>query len=80
MQSMKTEVKSYPASTKLTTATDLSPQEGKAVTEAVNPLVADAFVLYVKTKNFRWHLYGSIFEIFTCYSMNRQRTYSHQST
>jgi len=27
--------------------------------EAVNPLIADAFALYVKTKNFHWHLYGS---------------------
>src|SRR5271169_2315226 len=64
MQSMKNEVKSYPASNKLATVTDLSPQEAKAVTEAVNPLVADAFVLYVKTKNFHWHLYGSHFRDF----------------
>ncbi|MHB2035727.1 MAG: Dps family protein [Nitrososphaerales archaeon] len=61
MQSMKTEVKSYPATTQLATATDLSPQEARAVTEAVNPLVADAFALYVKTKSFHWHLYGSHF-------------------
>jgi starvation-inducible DNA-binding protein len=33
----------------------------KAITEAVNPLIADAFALYVKTKNFHWHLYGSHF-------------------
>ncbi len=58
---MRTEVKSYPAPNKLATATDLSPQEGRAVTEAVNPLVADAFALYVKTKSFHWHLYGSHF-------------------
>ncbi|MFY9794712.1 MAG: ferritin-like domain-containing protein, partial [Candidatus Nitrosopolaris sp.] len=38
-----------------------SPQEVKAITEAVNPLIADAFALYVKTKNFHWHLYGSHF-------------------
>lgn len=31
------------------------------MTEAVNPLIADAFALYVKTKNFHWHLYGSHF-------------------
>ena len=64
MQSMKNEAKSYPASSKLATVTDLSPQEAKAVTEAVNPLIADAFVLYVKTKNFHWHLYGSHFRDF----------------
>jgi len=45
----------------LATVTDLSPQEARAVTEAVNPLIADAFALYVKTKNFHWHLYGSHF-------------------
>ena len=47
--------------TQLATQTDLSPQEVKAVTEAVNPLIVDAFALYVKTKNFHWHLYGSHF-------------------
>ena len=31
------------------------------MTEAVNPLIADAFALYVKTKNFHWHLSGSHF-------------------
>src|SRR5213595_3555578 len=45
----------------LATVTDLSPQEARAVTEAVNPLIADAFALYVKTKNFHWHLAGSHF-------------------
>jgi starvation-inducible DNA-binding protein len=59
---MKTKIEpSYPAPAHLATKTDLSPQETKAVTEAVNPLIADAFALYVKTKNFHWHLYGSHF-------------------
>src|SRR5215472_14467564 len=57
----KKKVESYPVPTQLATETDLSPQETKAITEAVNPLVADAFALYVKTKNFHWHLYGSHF-------------------
>jgi starvation-inducible DNA-binding protein len=61
MQSTKTKIESYPAPTQLATKTDLSPQEVKAITEAVNPLIADAFALYVKTKNFHWHLYGSHF-------------------
>ncbi|SRR5437588_2126326 len=61
MQSTKTKIESYPAPTQLATETDLSSKEAKAVTEAVNPLVADAFALYVKTKNFHWHLYGSHF-------------------
>jgi starvation-inducible DNA-binding protein len=54
-------VKSYPSPSQLATVTDLTPQETRAVTEAVNPLIADAFALYVKTKNFHWHLYGSHF-------------------
>lgn len=61
MQAMKSEVKSYPVPARLATATDLTPQEVKAITEAVNPLIADSFALYVKTKNFHWHLYGSHF-------------------
>ena len=32
-----------------------------AVTEVLNPLVADAFALYVKTKNFHWHVTGPHF-------------------
>jgi len=61
MQSIKTKIESYPSPIQLATETDLSPQEAKAVTEVVNPLIADVFALYVKTKNFHWHLYGSHF-------------------
>jgi starvation-inducible DNA-binding protein len=62
MQSTKTKIESHPVPTQLATKTDLSPQEVKAITDAVNPLIADAFALYVKTKNFHWHLYGSHFK------------------
>jgi starvation-inducible DNA-binding protein len=31
------------------------------VTDAVNPLIADAIALYVKLKNFHWHVVGSHF-------------------
>src|SRR5579871_3596123 len=51
----------YPAPPQLATPTDLKPEGIKAITEALNPLVADAFALYVKTKNFHWHLAGSHF-------------------
>ena len=60
-QTTKTHVKSFPAPAQLATVTDLTPQEAQTVTEAVNPLIADAFALYVKTKNFHWHLAGSHF-------------------
>ncbi|WP_245706041.1 Dps family protein [Catalinimonas alkaloidigena] len=29
--------------------------------QAVNPIIADAFALYLKTKNFHWHLSGPHF-------------------
>jgi starvation-inducible DNA-binding protein len=45
----------------LRTPTDLSAEAASAVTAALNPLVADAFALYVKTKNFHWHVSGPHF-------------------
>src|SRR3982751_6416863 len=44
---------------KLATPTDLGEGARKAISTALNPLVADAFALYVKTKNFHWHVSGS---------------------
>jgi starvation-inducible DNA-binding protein len=46
---------------RLSTMTDLSPQEAKAIAEALNPFITDAFALYVKTKNFHKHLYDPHF-------------------
>ena len=54
-------VKSFPAPSQLATMTDLTQQEAREITEALNPLIADLFALYVKTKNFHWHLAGSHF-------------------
>ncbi len=45
----------------LGTPTDLSSANVSAVTAALNPLVADAFALYLKTKNFHWHVSGPHF-------------------
>jgi len=56
-----TRPKSYPPPPQLSTPTVLTPHEVRAVTEAINPLIADAFALYVKTKNYHWHLYGPHF-------------------
>jgi starvation-inducible DNA-binding protein len=41
--------------------TDLSAEAVSAVTGALNPLLADAFALYLKTKNFHWHMSGPHF-------------------
>ncbi|MFN8489428.1 MAG: DNA starvation/stationary phase protection protein [Caldilineaceae bacterium] len=51
----------FPVPRQLATPTDLQPDEVQAVTEAVNGLIGDAFALYVKTKNFHWHLASSHF-------------------
>ena len=53
--------KTYPAPSALKTPTDLSAEQAGAVVKAINPLIADAFAVYLKTKNFHWHLSGSHF-------------------
>ena len=45
----------------LSTPTDLAPEGVQKITAAINPLIADAFALYLKTKNFHWHLASSHF-------------------
>ncbi len=53
--------KAFPAPSHLSTKTDLTAQESLAITEILNPLIADLFALYLKTKNFHWHLAGPHF-------------------
>jgi starvation-inducible DNA-binding protein len=45
----------------LTTPTDLSADATRDVTGVMNSILADVFALYVKTKNFHWHLSGPHF-------------------
>lgn len=45
----------------LNTPTDLAADDVAKVTKALNGLVADAFALYLKTKNFHWHISGRHF-------------------
>src|SRR5436189_1014632 len=45
----------------LETRTDLSHAAVKDISAAMNALLADAFALYVKTKNFHWHVSGPHF-------------------
>jgi starvation-inducible DNA-binding protein len=45
----------------LATPNDLGDNATTAIASAVNKLVADAFALYVKTKNFHWHMSGPHF-------------------
>jgi hypothetical protein len=55
----------------LGTPTDLSPANVGAITTALNPLVADAFALYLKTKNFHWLSAARISAITICCSTNK---------
>jgi starvation-inducible DNA-binding protein len=45
----------------LQTPTDLSEDAVREVSSALNGLLADTFALYVKTKNFHWHVSGPHF-------------------
>ena len=45
----------------LDTPTDLKPEGVKAISDAVNGVLADTFALYMKTKNFHWHISGPHF-------------------
>jgi starvation-inducible DNA-binding protein len=54
------DLKSRQAAPQLT-PTDLSPAATLNVAAALNLLLADAFALYLKTKNFHWHMSGPHF-------------------
>ncbi|MCE0523358.1 MAG: DNA starvation/stationary phase protection protein [Methylacidiphilales bacterium] len=45
----------------LITPTDLRPQATKDISGAMNAILADIFALYLKTKNFHWHMSGPHF-------------------
>ena len=40
---------------------DFTPEQVKELSDALNPLLADVFALYIKTKNFHWHMSGPHF-------------------
>jgi starvation-inducible DNA-binding protein len=45
----------------LTTPSDIAPEAVRDLTGALNALLADVFTLYLKTKNFHWHMSGPHF-------------------
>jgi len=49
---------------KLDTPTDLGSNATRDLSGALNALLADVFVLYMKTKNFHWHVSGPHFRDF----------------
>src|SRR6266436_2940804 len=46
---------------KLSTPTSLGAEATRDITGAMNALLADVFALYLKTKNFHWHVSGPHF-------------------
>jgi starvation-inducible DNA-binding protein len=50
-----------PAKSAIQTPTDLSHKGVEEISSALRQLLADVFALYVKTKNFHWHLSGRHF-------------------
>jgi starvation-inducible DNA-binding protein len=49
------------AKKKLKTPTDLAANEINSVADALNSSLADSYALYLKTKNFHWHVSGPHF-------------------
>src|SRR5277367_3395379 len=46
---------------RLGTPTDLSPEATRDISAGLAGLLADVFALYMKTKNFHWHMTGAHF-------------------
>ena len=46
---------------KLVTPTDIQRNKAATVADALNAILADSFALYLKTKNFHWHVSGPHF-------------------
>jgi starvation-inducible DNA-binding protein len=49
---------------KTETPSDLGIEAGRRIAAALNTLLADMFTLYMKTKNFHWHMSGPHFRDF----------------
>jgi len=45
----------------LVTPTDLKPAATRDISASMNAILADVFALYIKTKNFHWHMSGPHF-------------------
>jgi starvation-inducible DNA-binding protein len=53
--------KTINAATTIDTSSNLSTAGVKVISDAINGILADAFALYLKTKNFHWHVSGRHF-------------------
>ena len=61
MSKAKADAKSEKVSPDLDTPTDLPQAAVDKISASLNTLLADAFALYLKTKNFHWHVSGRHF-------------------
>lgn len=61
MSNKVTKLKPGRAMSALDTPTDLSAEAVKAVATALNTILADSYALYLKAKNFHWHVSGPHF-------------------
>ena len=56
-----TQLKRSRTASELDTPTDLDDKAVAEISKALNGILADAFALYLKTKNFHWHVSGPHF-------------------
>ena len=56
-----TQLKRGQAASNLDTPTDLKDKAVAEISQALNGILADSFALYLKTKNFHWHVSGPHF-------------------
>jgi len=56
-----TQLKRSKPAANLDTPTDLDDKAVKDISDALNGILADSFALYLKTKNFHWHMSGPHF-------------------
>src|SRR5258708_34922536 len=55
---MNTKDAAFRRAASIHTPTDLGPNATRDISAALNLLLADTFALYIKTKNFHWHVSG----------------------
>src|SRR5690349_7308481 len=60
-KSMKNEAAKALRKAPIETPTSFSVKAGRDISGALNALLADTFALYIKTKNFHWHISGPHF-------------------
>jgi len=72
------ELKPSPLATKTSRAlSDLSEKGVKEISASLQELLADVFALYVKTKNFHWHMTGPNFRDYHLLLDDRRRRGAH---